>query len=632
LPIERVERRLTAILAADVAGYSRLTGLDEEGTHARLKDHLGSLVDPEITEHRGRIVKHTGDGLLAEFGSVVDAVRCAVDVQRGMAERNREVPPEQRIEFRIGINLGDIILDGDDIFGDGVNVAARLESIAEPGGICISSAAYEQVRDKMPFAFKDRGEQRVKNITHPVHVYSLQAGAETKQALPREKVPPGPRRFRAQIGYAALGLMAALLAVAIWFTSARGPQVLGQPSRLSLIVLPFANLSGDPTQGYLGDVITEELTTSLSRIRNSFVVARSTAFTYKGKAVDVRQIGRELGVRYVLEGSQQQSSGRVRVSAQLINAETGAHLWAEQFDAARSDLLEMQDEIVTRLSRALQLQLVEVDAARVARTQPEDLDAEDLAMRCEAILVNAQPGSDEEERGYDLCDRALQRDGRNVRALVNLAFKFVNQVLAIQSQQREADIQRADELVSRALAIAPNAYAAHHAKAQVLSTQRRFEEAIVEAERSLALNPSFVSAYSDLCLASSYLGRPQKAVEYADKAMRLSPRDPLLYVFYLHKGFALALLHQDGQAIEWLRRTVATAPQWSIPQALLAAALAETGQEAAAREILQRYLSLSGTRARTIAQWKAQMPSDNPVFLAYAERLVDGLRKAGLPE
>src|SRR5262245_41462126 len=293
---------------------------------------MGSRVDPEITEHRGRIVKHTGDGLLAEFGSVVDAVRCAVDVQRGMAERNREVPPEQRIEFRIGINLGDIILDGDDIFGDGVNVAARLESIAEPGGICISSAAYEQVRDKMPFAFKDRGEQRVKNITHPVHVYSLQAGAETKQALPREKVPPGPRRFRAQIGYAALGLMAALLAVAIWFTSARGPQVLGQPSRLSLIVLPFANLSGDPTQGYLGDVITEELTTSLSRIRNSFVVARSTAFTYKGKAVDVRQIGRELGVRYVLEGSQQQSSGRVRVSAQLINAETGAHLWAEQFD------------------------------------------------------------------------------------------------------------------------------------------------------------------------------------------------------------------------------------------------------------------------------------------------------------
>jgi adenylate cyclase len=397
-------------------------------------------------------------------------------------------------------------------------------------------------------------------------------------------------------------------------------------------VLPFANLSGDPAQDYLADVITEELTTSLSRIRHSFVIARSTAFTYKGKAVDVKQIGRELGVRYVLEGSQQQSGERVRVSAQLIDAETGAHLWADQFDAYRADLLEMQDEIVTRLSRALQVQLVEVNAARVARTHPDDLDAEDLAMRCEAVLVNTQTGSDEEERGYNLCERALQRDERNGKALVNLSFKFINQVLTVQSQDREADIRRADELVSRALAIDPNAYAAHHAKALVLLTQKRFDEAIVEAERSLTLNPSFVNAYSDLCLANSFLGRPQKAVEYADKAMRLSPRDPLLYLFHLHKGFALALLRQDDQAIEWLRRAVAGAPQWPLPQALLAAALAESGQETEARETLKRYLSLSGTRARTLAQWKGQLPSENPVFLAYAERLAEGLRKAGLPE
>src|SRR5262249_5057959 len=292
-----------------------------------------------------------------------------VEVQRGMAERNAAIPKEKQIEFRIGINVGDIITDRGDIFGDGVNVAARLESIAEPGGICIAGAAYEQVRDKVPLAFRDHGEQHVKNITHPVHVYSLEAAAETRQTPPPEKMRASPDRgfgrFRHQIGYAVVGLAVAVLAAAIWFTGARGPQVLGTTSRLSLVVLPFANLSGDPAQDYLGDVITEELTTSLSRIRHSFVIARSTALTYKGKAVDVKQIGRELGVRYVLEGSQQQSAKRVRVSAQLIDAASGAHLWADQFDADRADLLEMQDEIVTRLSRALQVQLVEVDAARV---------------------------------------------------------------------------------------------------------------------------------------------------------------------------------------------------------------------------------------------------------------------------
>src|SRR5262249_35946034 len=584
-------RKLAAILAADVAGYSRLTGLDEEGTHAQLKDHLRLLFDPKIAEHRGRVVKNTGDGLLAEFSSVVDAVRCALDVQRGMAERNAETPQEKRIEFRIGINLGDIIIDGGDIFGDGVNVAARLEGMAEPGGICISGAAYEQVRDKLPLVFTDRGERTLKNIPHPVRVYAL--GAEQAPASTVAKRPA--ERVRTVITFVVAGLAAVVLAIGLWFASdlVRGPQVSSTASRFSIAVLPFANLSGDPVQEYLADIITAELTTSLSRIRHSFVIARSTAFTYKGKAVDVKQIGRELGVRYVLEGSEQQSGKRVRVSAQLIDTETGAHLWADQFDADRGDLLEMQDEIVTRLSRALQVQLVEVDAARVARTHPNDLDAEDLAMRCEAILVNTQAGSDEEERGYNLCDHALQRDERNVRALVNLSFKYIDKVLTLHSPDREADIQRADELVSRALAIDPNAYAAHHAKALLLVTQKRFEEAIVEAGRSLALNPSFVNAYGDLCLASSYLGQPQKALEYADKAIRLSPRDPFLYVFHLQKGFALFLLHQDNQAIEWLRLAVAGAPQWPAPRALLAAALAETGHDAEARETLKRYLSLS---------------------------------------
>jgi adenylate cyclase len=276
--------------------------------------------------------------------------------------------------------------------------------------------------------------------------------------------------------------------------------------------------------------------------------------------------------------------------------------------------------------------LVEVDAARISRTRPDDLDAEELAMRCEAVLVNAQAGSAEAEEGYNLCERALQRDEHNVRARINLSFKFIDRVLTVQSLDREADIRRADELVSKALAIDPSAYVAHFAKAEVLLAQKRFEEAIIEAERSLALNPSFVSAYSGLCTASSFLGRPGKVVEYADKAMRLSPRDPLLYVFDLQKGFALSLLHQDDQAIEWLNRAVTSAPQWPLPHALLAAALALTRHEAEARETLKRYLSLSATRARTVAQWKEQLPSDNPVFLAYAARLTEGLQIAGLPE
>ncbi|HXR35540.1 MAG TPA: tetratricopeptide repeat protein [Candidatus Binataceae bacterium] len=464
---------------------------------------------------------------------------------------------------------------------------------------------------------------------------------EIEVPKPRAPEPDARRRKLRKIGglvagFAAVGTVLAGL-TGYWTTYRTVTKEILSPvtpgpiaPRLSVVVLPFSNLTGDAAQDYLGDVITEELTTSLSRI--SFVIARSTAFTFKGKAVDVRQIGRDLGVRYILEGSVEQGGNRVRVNAQLIDADTGAHLWADQFDADRTDLLDMQDEIVTRLSRALQIRLIEVDAAHVARTHPGDPDAEQLAMRCQAVLASAHPGSAEAQGGFSLCERALERDERNVRALVNLSFKFIDRVLSEQSQDREADIRKADELVSRALAIDPNDYGAHFAKAEILLGQERFDEAIVEAERSLALGPSFVSAYSPLSVASSFLGRPQEAVEYADKAIRLSPRDPSLYAFYLDKGFALCLLGQDDQAINWLRRAVAAAPQWPLPQALLAAALSLTGHEAEARDMLKRYLSLSGTRARTIAQWMGQLPSKNPVFLAYATRLVEGLRKAGLPE
>ena len=345
---QRVERKLAAILVADVAGYSRLMELDEEETHRRLSVLQREVIRAHIGQHHGKIIKNTGDGALVEFASVVDAVHCAVEIQRRMSERNANVPDDRRIEFRIGINLGDVIVEPNDIYGDGVNVAARLEGLADPGGLCISHTTYDQVRDKVPYPFVDRGEQAVKNISRPVRVYALSAGVVA--SLPSlGSTAEASRSSRYRISRALLAAFVAgivLVAGGLWFgiKSARAPHSAADTSRFSMVVLPFANLSGNSAQDYLADAITEGLTTVLSRAKGAFVIARSTAFTYKGKAIDIKQVGRELGVRYALEGSAQYSAGKVRVNAQLIDTDTGAHIWADQFDADRSDLLEMQDD------------------------------------------------------------------------------------------------------------------------------------------------------------------------------------------------------------------------------------------------------------------------------------------------
>jgi TolB-like protein len=400
----------------------------------------------------------------------------------------------------------------------------------------------------------------------------------------------------------------------------------------SLVVLPFTSLSRDPAQNHLADVITEGLTTCLSRIRDAFVISRSTASTYKGKATDVRQIGRELGVRYVLEGSEQHSGGRVRVSAQLIDVETGAHLWADRFDADEVDLLQMQDDIVTRLARALQIELGAVEAARISRRHAASASAEDLALHGEAIFLRYGPSREESEAAFDLCERAVAIDLNNVRALSILAERHATRLTTMQSTDRTADIRRGEELASRALAIDPNSYHAHHAKARVLVAQKRAEEAMIEAERSLRLNPSFIPPYLPLCQANLMLGLPEKTIEYASRARRLSPPDPYLYVFYAQEALAHIMLHQDDRAVACLRRAVANNPKFPAPVAYLAAVLALTGQEAEARETLKQYLSLRGTKARTIIPWKAMAYSDNPAYLAFRERIHEGLRKAGLPE
>jgi TolB-like protein len=346
LASERIERRLTAILAADVAGYSRLMGADEEGTLAGLKAHRRALVDPKITEHRGRIVKTTGDGILVEFASVVDALRCAVDVQRGMVERNADVAQEKRIEFRLGLHQGDIIIDGDDIFGDGVNVAARLEGLAEPGGICMSGRVQEDARGKLDVAFEDAGEQQLKNIERPVRVYRVRLGGAA--ASPRPALP--------------------------------------LPDKPSIAVLPFQNMSGDPEQDYFADGIVEEIITALSRFRQLFVIARNSSFTYKGRAVDVKQVSRELGVRYVLEGGVRRAANRVRITAQLIDAATGAHLWADRFDGGLEDIFDLQDEVTTNVVGAIAPKLEQAEIDRAKRKPTENLDAYDYYLRGMASL------------------------------------------------------------------------------------------------------------------------------------------------------------------------------------------------------------------------------------------------------
>jgi class 3 adenylate cyclase/TolB-like protein/Tfp pilus assembly protein PilF len=635
----RVERKPVSVVVADVVGFSRLTELDEEGTHARLNALQRDLIKPKISEHHGRIVKNTGDGALLEFASVVDAVRCAVEIQRGMIDRNTDFPEDRRIVFRIGINLGDVIVEPGDIHGDGVNVAARLEGLAEPGGVCISGTAHDQVRDRLPYVFTEKGEQTVKNIARPVRVYSL--GANAIAALPASPPLADNQQSSGRYwnrGWLAAAGMAAVLVVAagLWlgFKPAKEPSPAGSAPRLSIVVLPFANLSGDPAKDYLADVITEELTTALSRHKGTFVIARSTAFTYKGKPIDVKQIGKDLGVRYVLEGSAQPSDNKVRVTAQFIDAQTGAHLWADQFDADRSNLLEMQDEIVVRLSRALSLQFLAVGIARGDRTPPGNLDAQDLAMRCVSDTFKGPGGW---ATAPSLCDRALQIDPRNVLALSQLAFFIIFPVIISQSDDPIAATRRADELASRALAADPSYDFAHVVKAWVLMAQNRHEEAIVEAERGLALNPSGVEAYSAIGVANNFLCRPERVFEAIDKAIRLSPQDPSLWGFYEIKAEAYFVMRQDANTIEWVQRSVATVPTGDrdpYAMLMLASAFALSGQQAKAGEAIQSYLANKGAKSRTISQFQKQQlaMADNPRWLAYNERFAEGLRKAKLPE
>jgi TolB-like protein/class 3 adenylate cyclase/Tfp pilus assembly protein PilF len=585
----RVERRLAAILAVDVAGYSRLMGEDEEGTLAALRAVRRELGDPKIAEHRGRIVKTTGDGLLVEFASVVDAVRCAVELQREMIARNAATPAERRIEFRMGINVGDIIIEDGDIFGDGVNIAARLEALAEPGGICVSAGAHEQVRDRLDLAFDDLGERQVKNITRPVHAYAVALGASSRAAPP--------------VG-APLPL----------------------PDKPSLVVFPFHNMTGDAEQEYFVDGMVEEITTAIARLPWLFVIARNSAFTYKGKPVDVKQVAQELGVRYVLEGSVRKAGNRVRITGQLIDTTTGAHIWADRFDGALDDIFELQDQVASDVAGAIEPKLRQSEIARTSRKPAVNLTAYDLYLRA---LASSYRYTDEGVAdAVVLARRALSTDPAYTPAAA-----LVGWCRGLQRLQGWGALS--DEDIGEACRLAHQALETERDDAEAISQAARTlflfagEAAMATAalDRALALNPNAALAWLIRGAIHALRNQPEAAIEAVERARRLSPFDPYTFLYAGTIAGAHLAARRFEQAIEWADRALHDQPRAVAAMRVKVAANAHLGRPDEARAELDRLLAIDPKL--TIAGYR-----ERAHYLAPEVRglYVTGLRLAGLPE
>jgi TolB-like protein/class 3 adenylate cyclase len=579
-------RRLTAILAADVAGYSRLMGADEEGTHERLKGHLGELVNPKIAEHRGRIVKNTGDGFLAEFPSVVDAVRCAVEVQRGVAERNQGTPPEKRIEFRVGINLGDVIAEEHDIFGDGVNVAARLEALAEAGGICISRVVRDQVRDKLALSFEDIGEQNVKNIARAIRVYRLRLDDQAKTA---------------PTGAPDAGL--------------KSPLPL--PDKPSIAVLPFQNMSGDLEQEYFADGMVEEIITALSRIRWLFVIARNSTFTYKSQSVDVKQVGRELGVRYVLEGSVRKAGGRVRITAQLIDAQSDAHLWADRFDGSLEDVFELQDKVAISVAGVIEPALQAAEIRRSSERPTNNHTAYDLYLRALSYCY-----SSEKEgiiQALDLLGRVIDSDPRYGAALALAARCHHDLHVNGWTEDHEASRLKGVELSRQALRVAGDDAEVLTNAAQVLAYfGEDIAAAIALIDRALTLNPSSARGWYRSGWLRLWAGQLDLAIKHCETSFRLSPREHRSNPF-MAIGVAHFLAQRYEEAKTMLLQSIDERPTWVPTYRFLAACYAHMGRLDEARETVQRLRSMTPILVPAATHWRNT---------EHRELLLSGLRLA----
>ena len=585
----RVERRLAAILVADVAGYSRLMGIDEEGTLLQLKTHRKELVDPKITEYRGRIVKTTGDGMLVEFVSVVDAVRCAVDIQRNMVERNAEVPTERRIQFRVGINVGDIISDNDDIYGDGVNVAARLETLADPGGIDVSRTVHDQVRDKLNFSFEDLGEQIVKNIARPIGVHRIDLSADT--------------------GPAVVSSTGAVLK----------PEFAS--SRPSIAVLPFANMSGDPEQEYFADGISEDIITGLSKLHWFFVIARNSSFVYKGKAVDVKRVARELGVRYVLEGSVRKGGNRVRITTQLIDAVTSNHIWADRYDGDLTDVFSLQDEITEKVVAAIEPKLVEAEGIRSQSRSPEELGAWDMVIHANSLFWRLTKA--ETEAAADILKQAAERypnygPAHSILAFVLLISGYLGWSIL------EQQLHKAARLAARAAQLDDSDPWAHLALGFVAFVRRQTNVAALEFRRALELNPNFAAAHGYLGWTLAFDGQSEEATKHLQEAIRMSPHDPQNAIFNTGLAVTHCLTERYAEAVEYSSKALQQRSAFTAGYRIHVASLAQNGQIAEAREVLALLKEMHPDLS--IAWIEKNVPYTSGPMVKF----VEGMRRAGL--
>jgi adenylate cyclase len=619
-------RKLAAILVYDVVGYSRLAGVDEERTLARLRTLRSDLIDPVISVHRGRVVKRTGDGSIIEFRSVVDAVRCAIEVQTGMVERNAGVPLEKRIEFRVGVHVGDVVEESDgDLMGDGVNIAARLEGVCGPGGICLSEDAYRQVKGRPDVAASDLGPTQLKNLVEPIRIYALDIGKRAASQSEKSAAPilakKNSLRAAPAVGAAAFCVIAA---ASVWLVQNLHQPAPADPGHLSMVVLPFANLSGDPNQDYFADGITENLTTDLSRIRKSFVIAPRTALTYRGKSVDAKEVGKELGVRYVVEGSVQRDQNRVRVNAQLIDAASGAHLWAERFEEDIADLFKLQDQVVARLGNTLGFELVRAEASKSARsTNP---DAIDLTMRGWAVLWQGiqQRSMTEKQAIYyaarPLFEQALAIDPNYADALAGDAMTYMVDYLYGWSPAGTDYDGKVIGQADRAIALAPDDVRGYYPKSVYLRMSNRAKEAVQVAGDGLAVNPNSNQLYGARSAAEVALGRFEQAKSDAQESIRLSPRDPQVGLRYVTLGDAeVGLGHLDA-AIEDYEKAIDGGYHNRVVN--MAGAYALQGKMDEAKSVLAEAL-------RANPKLTVKMLTDR---FAIPPALAEGLRKAGLRE
>ncbi|MDH3232499.1 MAG: adenylate/guanylate cyclase domain-containing protein [Alphaproteobacteria bacterium] len=584
-----MERRLAAILAADMVGYSRLMEADEEGTIARQDAHRTEMIDPEIARHRGRIVKTMGDGLLIEFNSIVDAVRCAVVVQEAMRLREADYAGDERIAYRVGVNLGDIVIDGDDILGEGVNIAARLEGLAEPGGICISDIVYQSVKGKIENRFDDLGEQQVKNLTEPLHVH----------------------RIRLDVPTSEIGSYSA------------APAALNLPDRPSIAVLPFDNMSGDPEQEYFADGIAEDIITGLSRMRWFFVSARNSSFTYKGRAVDIKAVSRELGVRYVLEGSVRKAGNRARITVQLIDATTGNHLWAERYDRELTDVFAVQDEITETVVATIEPKLYAAESERAKRKTPESLDAWDLLMQSMPHLWR-MTGPDN-TRAQELLQAAIDRDPGYAQAHGLLGFSYIWHAWMGWGEDPTRLIPEAASAARRAIELDEQDAWAHLVMGTIDGYARRHEDAIERMRKALELNPNFSFAYFWLGSILGYAGKVDEAIEAIDRAYRMSPRDPFNILLPVIRSIGMFTALRDTDTRDLARETIKVRPDMVGAWRMLTVSTAHLGELDEARRALAETKRLQPTIS--LAWARKYGPWVRPQDL---ERYVEGFRLAGL--